>query len=445
MDLACGHCGAVPEPGASFCSECGRPLGASAEVVLEVETHRPHVRGSLCQLRLRATRVADADCDVTVRLLLHGRGKYVEQEPSELEQYCRLGRRGEPLVLSFPFRPGIAGDLPVETLRVVVTPAGKPEEGVAFECPDRSFFVRIDEEGHRQGAGVRIEGGIHLDFSQLKEMYGSDVKDLLSFGLGNEAASAPECRWEPIALRPAGAEQRTACGFGQCGRPVAADQGLACSRCRKTVCRKHEDESVPGHCKLCAEAVRQDAFTQKAKQVDSSRQPEALVHAINRVAQPRPTFSGRIWTDRSNRPTSRDIVTVPRTSRDWFRIGERFTLNAQTDRDCYLTLLDLGTSGQVYVLLENYRLRTGAPVGLNGPDESREWVVGSPPGIERIRALFTLQPLDVFAGVGPFALLDPQGRADKAIERLRSAGLALERMPPDTWTDAGCEFVVVEA
>jgi hypothetical protein len=275
-------------------------------------------------------------------------------------------------------------------------------------------------------------------------MYGSDVKDLLSFGLGSQAAATPERGWEPIALRSAGPERRTACGFGQCGRPVASDHGLVCSRCRKTVCRKHEDEGVSGHCKLCAEAVRQEAFTKKANQVGSSRQPEALVHAINRVAQTRATFSGRIWTDRSNRPTSRDILTVPRTSRDWFRIGERFTLNAQTDRDCYLTLLDLGTSGQVYVLLENHRLRSGPPVALSGPDESREWVVEGPPGIERIRALFTLQPLDVFAGVGPFAPLDPQGRTDKAIERLRTADLALERMPPDAWTDAGSEFAVVQ-
>jgi hypothetical protein len=412
--------------------------------MLEVETHRPHVRGSMCQLRLRATCLSDTDCEVTVRLALHGRGKYVEQEASDIEQYCRLGRRGESLVLSFPFRPDIAGDLPVETLRMVVNPLGKPEEGAAFECPDRGVSVEIQEEGRRQGAGVRIEGGIHLDFSQLKEMYGADVKNLLNFGLGEEPAAAPERGWEPIALRSAGPERRTACGFGQCGRPVASDHGFVCSRCRKTVCRKHEDESTPGHCKLCSEAVRQDAFSQKARQVDSSRQPAALVQAINRVAQPRPSFSGRIWTDRSNRPTSRDIVTVPRTSRDWFRIGERFTLNAQSDRDCYLTLLDLGTSGQVCVLLENHRLRTGSPVALSGPDESREWLVGGPPGIERIRGFFTLQPLEVFAGVGPFALLDPQGRADKAIERLQSAGVALDRMPAGAWTDASCEFVVVE-
>jgi hypothetical protein len=389
--------------------------------------------------------LSDADCHVAVRLVLHGRGKHLEQDPSELEQYCRLGRRGESLVLSFPFRPGTAGDVPIETLRMVVSPVGRPEESAAFECPDRGLFVQIQDEGCREGAGVRVEGGIHLDFSQLKEMYGSDVKDLLSLGAADRPAAATECRWEPVALRPAGPERRTACGFGSCGRPVAADHALACSRCRKRVCRKHEDESLPGHCKLCAEAVRQDAFSQKAKLIDSSRQPETLVNAINRVTQVRPSFSGRIWTDRSNRPTSRDIATVPRTSRDWFRVGERFTLNAQTDRDCYLTLLDLGTSGQVFVLLENHRLRSGPPAALNGPDESREWVVAGPPGIERIRALFTLQPLDVFAGVGPFALLDPQGRTDKAIERLRTAGLALERMPPDAWTDAGCEFVVLEA
>jgi hypothetical protein len=473
----CPNCGAEIDPSARFCETCGKPLARdglsrvregeapaepcdaaysphsatarqeprppgvahgylAAEVLLEVETHRAHVRGSVCQFRVRATRAAEAGCDVTVRLLLHGRGKYVEQDQGELEQHCRLGRRSEQLVLSFPFRPGAPGELPVETLRMVVSPAGKPEEGVAFECPDRSLFVRIDEEGRREGATVRIEGGIHV------EAYGADVTKLVSLGRDDEAASAPECGWEPLALRPAGPERRTACTFGRCGRPVAVDLGLACSRCRKMVCRKHEDESMPGHCKLCAEAVRQKAFDQHAREVDAASQPEELVSAINRVTQGRPAFLGRIWTDRSNRPTTRDIATVPRTSHDWFRVGERFTLNVQADRDCYLTLIDLGTSGNVFMLLQNYPLRAGPPVSLSGPDESREWVVDPPPGIERLKAFFTLQPLSLFPGVGSFTSLGSARQSGDVVAKIRRAGVSLQEMPPNAWNDATCEFVV---
>jgi hypothetical protein len=151
----------------------------------------------------------------------------------------------------------------------------------------------------------------------------------------------------------------------------------------------------------------------------------------------------RIWTERGARPATRDILTVARHNKDCYRIGDRFTLNVQTECDGYLTLLDIGTSGNVCQLLADYPLAAGAPVALSGPDQSREWVIGGPPGVERLRAFVTLQPVSLFPGVGSPGALSPQGRMSEIVADIEKAGSVLKRLPPGSWTDATCEFVVL--
>ena len=80
---------------------------------------------------------------------------------------------------------------------------------------------------------------------------------------------------------------------------------------------------------------------------------------------------------------------MSRDSKDCHAVGETFTLKMQTERDGYLTLLDVGTSGNVYKLLENYPLQAGVPTA-SGPDQSHEWVIGGPQGVEKLKAIVTL-------------------------------------------------------
>lgn len=166
-----------------------------------------------------------------------------------------------------------------------------------------------------------------------------------------------------------------------------------------------------------------------------------VLDALLKVTQARPAFRGRVWIRRFGRCHARDILTVTRDNRDCCRIGEPFTLQAHADVDCYLTLLDCGTSGAVTVLLLNHRLRGGDVAMLSGPDERREWVVGEPPGIERIKAYFTRQQL-VIDGVQPFSPLAVTGCSRDIVTRINDVAVRLEQMPGDSWTDATCQFVV---
>ena len=211
------------------------------------------------------------------------------------------------------------------------------------------------------------------------------------------------------------------------------------------MCREPRDDDSPSYCKVCAERLRSEQFDAKAAQVAVSDEAGCVFEALVEVTHPKPAFRGRVWTDRGVRRTTRDILSVPRDSRHCCRIGERFTLNAQADRPCYVTLLDVGTSGKIHLLLRNFWLPSGKPVSLTGPDEQLEWVVGGPTGIERIKAFFTVTPLAILSGSEPFSPLTSSGSTRDILTRIKEVGKSLNEMPPDSWTDATCQFTVEPA
>ena len=268
---------------------------------------------------------------------------------------------------------------------------------------------------------------------------------------GSQAASVvcPNCQvtpetvdpgWKPIRLRFVGTEERVACAFADCRHPIASSGTLQCNRCQGTMCRQHHDDQKPAYCKVCAEEVRAEEFEKAAQGLQTHVQAGGPIGAVSRITQSAPSFRARIWTEPGMRPTTRDICTVPRDSKGCYQIGAQFTLNVQTERDCYLWLLDVGTSGNVCVLLNNYRLRAGAPVTLSGPDQSHEWVISGPPGVERIKAMFTARPAGLFPGVDCYIPLQPE----EAVAKIEQAGAMLEGMPADSWTDAICQFAIFE-
>ncbi len=97
MARSCPSCHRPAETGDAFCTECGQPLApdegaeprapeaTGAELVVEVEVNRPMVHGHALLLRFRVTSTLRSDCTVTMRMKLHGHGRYVEQAADERE------------------------------------------------------------------------------------------------------------------------------------------------------------------------------------------------------------------------------------------------------------------------------------------------------------------------------------------------------------------------
>jgi TolB-like protein len=81
-----------------------------------------------------------------------------------------------------------------------------------------------------------------------------------------------------------------------------------------------------------------------------------------------------------------------------YKIGEKLTVNFKADRDCYVTLVDVGTSGNVHILFPN-RFSSGNKVKANetysvpGKGDGYKITVNGPPGTEIVRAIATLKPI----------------------------------------------------
>jgi len=95
---------------------------------------------------------------------------------------------------------------------------------------------------------------------------------------------------------------------------------------------------------------------------------------------PHPAFNVKVWVDQTD-----------------YRVGDTITFNIQSDRDCYLTLLDIGSSGDVTVIFPNkYRqnnfVKAGTVYQIPGPGYGFKFDIQGPPGLERIKAVATLTP-----------------------------------------------------
>jgi hypothetical protein len=114
-----------------------------------------------------------------------------------------------------------------------------------------------------------------------------------------------------------------------------------------------------------------------------------------------------------------------------FRIGDEIHFRVTTQRDGYLTLLDLGPDGRLTVLYPNpwmpaVRLAAGATVLVPGSGAA-VFTIGAPPGLGLVRALITDEPLsEGFAdpGGGPGAGLEGAGRLHDQLSRDAEGGWA---------------------
>lgn len=83
-----------------------------------------------------------------------------------------------------------------------------------------------------------------------------------------------------------------------------------------------------------------------------------------------------------------------------YKAGEIMTLHFKTNRDCYVTLVDVGTSGKVHILYPNRfsggsKVLAGKVYSIPGRDDGYAIAVLGPQGTEVVRAIATLTPIAV--------------------------------------------------
>ena len=156
-----------------------------------------------------------------------------------------------------------------------------------------------------------------------------------------------------------------------------------------------------------------------------------------------------LWTEPAAAPRagSRDVGVVPKSGAA-YRVGDAIGVGFRASRDCYLTLLNLGTSGGLTILFPNAHqrenfVRSGDPYHIPAADSGFEFRLQGPPGTERLKAVATLSKV---------LLLESHFAPDGAIFDTRPASATprdiavvqrrVERLQPQAWAEATTEFTV---
>lgn len=177
------------------------------------------------------------------------------------------------------------------------------------------------------------------------------------------------------------------------------------------------------------------------------------------IENPQQAFEIELWTQAKATAAARDIGIVPQepTGEDSpfaeadghsYAIGDKVLVNFRSTRDCYLTLLNIGTSGKLTILFPNAiypdnHVPANQLVTIPGEGYGFDYQLQGPPGVERLKAVATLQPVQLlesnFSADGTVFTTREGGAAARDIATIRQT---VEKLPGAEWAEATGEFSV---
>lgn len=138
----------------------------------------------------------------------------------------------------------------------------------------------------------------------------------------------------------------------------------------------------------------------------------------------------------------------PVDSKDAYKIGEKVRFEFETDRDCVLYLVDIGSSGRVHLLFPNKLDSSNTFEGgklhtLPAKNSKMEFRVHGPEGTNRVKAIAVIQ--------GPASdglrdhLPDPSSEGSETAElAAKKLEAALEESDRKNWRETIVSFQVVK-
>lgn len=108
-----------------------------------------------------------------------------------------------------------------------------------------------------------------------------------------------------------------------------------------------------------------------------------IVVEANEIKNKNPGFEIKLWTE---------------GKKTEFRFKDTITFRFKANKDCYVTLLDIGTDGTVYKIFPNKwhkssKVKSGKVYTIPPEDAEFRFRVKGPVGIEYVKAIATLDPL----------------------------------------------------
>jgi hypothetical protein len=188
-------------------------------------------------------------------------------------------------------------------------------------------------------------------------------------------------------------------------------------------------------------------------QLENAYAIKFLVHLEN----PNPAFKVEVWGNRS--VGASELDNAPDEKWVEANVGDAIRFNFRAERDCYLTLINVGTSGKITVLFPNKyqpdgQIQAGKVYRTETPGEMPFKIrAHAPAGRELVKVVATLKPLNLNSlkmgqagGAGTRSIesgsrFAQQLSRDLAIEGLEDQGTDVTLLPTGTWAS---DFIIID-
>lgn len=169
----------------------------------------------------------------------------------------------------------------------------------------------------------------------------------------------------------------------------------------------------------------ENAFAQDTKDIVAQAQ---------QIANPEAPFKIELWTE---------------DKKDSYNPGDSISFMFKTDRDCYVTLIDIGTSGKVTKIFPNEwhssnQVKAGQVYRIPPVDSSFRFKVDPPGGTEFVKAIASLDPLTC---VSKAAVIkgDKFQVFEKPAPLMKDISTELSKSDKQRWTEAQLSFQIAAA
>lgn len=156
---------------------------------------------------------------------------------------------------------------------------------------------------------------------------------------------------------------------------------------------------------------------------------ETAIRDLTELVHTNPAFKIELWTDKKR-----------------YRIGDQITIYFRSEKDCYLTLIDITTSGKFYILFpnsyeKNNFIESGKTYSIPAARHPFAITVGEPRGFERLKAIATLENVDL-TKTRPGKGNQVFTRLRKPVKVIRALNIVLADTKKLIWADAYCEVII---
>gem|GEM_PF-4282674 len=155
-------------------------------------------------------------------------------------------------------------------------------------------------------------------------------------------------------------------------------------------------------------------------------------------------FEIKVWTEKGDFQKGARDISVMSKSRN-YRIGDKINLYFRSEKDCYLTLLNYGTSGKMTLLLPNAIsqdnfIKTGRTYAIPGEEYPFDYILSGPAGFERIKAIGTNRQINLIDM--KFDKNEIFRTSSSAARDISVVAKKIETAATGEWAEAMCEFEV---